>query len=160
MKKTNAMRILDGLKIKYEILTYEDDGEHELEHGIAAKTAEKIGVAPEQLFKTIVMQTESKEIAVFCQSATHQVGSKKARNACGSKIRAVKSEDLLELTGYVRGGCTPIGMKKNFPVFIDKSALDHEYICVSAGARGKQIKLSPQDLIKACGAQVVDLTQE
>ncbi len=161
MKKTNAMRILDGLKIKYETLSYDDDGEHELSRGAAGQTAEKLGINPEACFKTIVMRSESKQVFVFCQSALHEINLKKARNACGAKeINPVKPEELLALTGYIRGGCSPLGMKKKFPTFIDESALQHEKIYVSAGMRGEQIALAPADLIKACDAEAVDLILE
>lgn len=161
MKKTNAMRILDGLKIKYETLSYEDDGEHELSRGAAEKTAEKLGIPVDACFKTIVMRTESKQIAVFCQSATHEINLKKARQACGAKeINPVKPDELLALTGYIRGGCSPIGMKKKFPTFIDESALTHEKVYISAGLRGQQICLSPNDLVKATSATTCDLVLE
>ena len=161
MKKTNAMRILDGLKIKYETLSYDDDGEHELSRGAAGQTAAKLGINPAACFKTIVMRSESKQVFVFCQSALHEINLKKARNACGAKeINPVKPEELLALTGYIRGGCSPLGMKKKFPTFIDESALQHDKIYVSAGMRGEQIVLAPADLIKACDAETVDLILE
>lgn len=161
MKKTNAMRILDGLKIKYETLSYDDDGEDELSRGAATGVAEKLGIAPEACFKTIVMRSEAKQIFVFCQSAGTEINIKKARNACGAKeINPVKPEELLALTGYVRGGCSPLGMKKKFPTFIDESVLKHEKVYVSAGVRGEQIVIAPEDLIKATGAETVDLVLE
>lgn len=161
MKKTNAMRILDGLKIKYETLSYDDDGEHELSRGAASGIAEKLGIDPAACFKTIVMRSESKAIFVFCQSAEHEINLKKARNACGAKeISPVKPEELLALTGYIRGGCSPLGMKKKYPTFIDESALKHEKIYISAGIRGEQIVISPEDLLKACNAEPVDLVLE
>ena len=156
--KTNAMRILDGLKIPYEVSSYEDDGEHELAKGAALRLAQKIEVPPECVFKTIVMRTESKEICVFCQSAVSEINLKKARNAAGCKeISPVKSEDLLGLTGYIRGGCSPLGMKRKFRTFIDETVLLCDFICISGGQRGIQIKLKPDDLIKACDAVVCDL---
>ena len=161
MKKTNAMRILDGLKIKYEVLSYDDDGEHELARGAAEKTAEKLGIPAECVYKTIVMRSESKQIFVFCQCALHEINLKKARTACGAKeISPVKPEELLALTGYVRGGCSPLGMKKKFPTFIDESAFLHEKIYISAGMRGEQIALSPADLVKATDAAACDLVLE
>lgn len=161
MKKTNAMRILDGLKIKYETLSYEDDGEHELSRGAAENIAEKLGINPAACFKTIVMRNESKQIFVFCQSAIHEINLKKARNASASKeINPVKPDELLALTGYIRGGCSPLGMKKKFPTFIDQTALDFEKIYISAGVRGQQIVISPADLVKASDAQSVDLVLE
>lgn len=161
MKKTNAMRILDGLKIKYETLSYEDDGEHELSRGAAENIAAKLGINPAACFKTIVMRNESKQIFVFCQSAIHEINLKKARNASTSKeINPVKPDELLALTGYIRGGCSPLGMKKKFPTFIDQTALDFEKIYISAGVRGQQIVISPADLVKATDAQSVDLVLE
>lgn len=156
--KTNAMRILDGLKIPYETSSYDDDGEHELAKGAALRLAEKIGVQPECVFKTIVMRTENKEICVFCQSAVSEINLKKARNAAGCKeISPVKPEELLGLTGYIRGGCSPLGMKRKFRTFIDETVLLCDFICISGGQRGIQIKLKPDDLIKACNAVVCDL---
>ncbi|WP_296022968.1 Cys-tRNA(Pro) deacylase [uncultured Treponema sp.] len=161
MKKTNAMRILDGLKIKYETLSYEDDGEHELSRGAAENIAAKLGINPAACFKTIVMRNESKQIFVFCQSALHEINLKKARNASASKeITPVKPDELLALTGYIRGGCSPLGMKKKFPTFIDQTALNFEKIYISAGVRGQQIVISPADLVKATDAQTVDLVLE
>ncbi|MBP5283345.1 MAG: Cys-tRNA(Pro) deacylase [Treponema sp.] len=161
MKKTNAMRILDGAKIKYEVLSYEDDGEHELSRGAAEKTAEKLDIDASRCFKTIVMRSESKKVFVFCQSALHEINLKKARNACGAKeISPVKSEELLALTGYIRGGCSPVGMKKKYETFIDSTALDSDKIYISAGVRGQQLCLNPQDLVKITGAEVCDLILE
>lgn len=161
MKKTNAMRILDGAKIKYETASYDDDGEHELSRGAAEKTAEKLGINPAQVFKTIVMRTETKEIVVFCQSAIHEINLKKARAACGAKdINPVKSDELLALTGYVRGGCSPLGMKRKFRTFIDESARGFEKIYVSAGVRGEQLCLNPEDLAVASSAEFCDLILE
>lgn len=159
MKKTNAMRILDKLKIKYEVLTYEDDGEHELERGAAQNIAQKLNIQIEKCFKTIVMKNESRQIFVFCQSAAQEINLKKARTLTNSKeIAPVKSDELLSLTGYIRGGCSPLGMKKNFPTFIDQSALSCDKLYISAGIRGEQIVISPQDLIKATSAQTADFT--
>ena len=156
--KTNGMRSLDGLKSRYETSSYDDDGEHELAKGAALRLAEKIGVQPECVFKTIVMRTENKEICVFCQSAVSEINLKKARNAAGCKeISPVKPEELLGLTGYIRGGCSPLGMKRKFRTFIDETVLLCDFICISGGQRGIQIKLKPDDLIKACAAVVCDL---
>ena len=159
MKKTNAMRILDGLKIKYETLSYDDDGEHELSRGAATGVAEKLGIAPEACFKTIVMRSESRQIFVFCQSAGTEINLKKARNACGAKeINPVKPEELLALTGYVRGGCSPIGMKKLFPTVFDESANQISTIQVSGGRIGTQIALAPADLISLVKGKTADIT--
>lgn len=158
MKKTNAMRILDGLNIAYETREYEDDGEHELAKGAAQNIAQKLGIDPMAVFKTIVMRTDSKEICVFCECALSEINLKKARAAAGCKeINPVKPEELLALTGYIRGGCTPLGMKKKFRTFIDEQILLHEKVYISGGQRGVQIIISPDDLIKVCEAQVLDL---
>ena len=161
VKKTNAMRILEGMKIPYEAHEYEDDGEHALAKGAASLTAEKLGQDPEAVFKTIVMRTETKEVVVFCQSALHEINLKKARNACGAKeVTPVKPEELLSLTGYVRGGCSPLGMKKQYRTFIDETALLLDKVFVSAGVRGMQIELKPEDLVRACNATTLDLVLE
>lgn len=161
MKKTNAMRILDGAKIKYTTAEYDDDGEHTLEKGAAERLAEKLGINPAAVYKTIVMRTESKTIVVFCQSALHEINLKKARQACGAKeVTPVKPDELLGLTGYIRGGCSPIGMKRKFDTFIDESVLTHEKVYVSAGVRGQQLIIAPQDLIDVTKATVCDLILE
>ncbi|MBR5017784.1 MAG: Cys-tRNA(Pro) deacylase, partial [Spirochaetia bacterium] len=114
-KKTNAMRILDGLGIKYSVTGYEVDPDN-LD---ALSAASKLGVSPEKIFKTIVMRSDKNLIFVFCVSAESEVNLKKARAVSGSKeIKPVKMDELLALTGYIRGGCSPIGMKKKFPIFI------------------------------------------
>ena len=152
------MRILDGLKIPYEVNEYDDDGEHVLEKGAAGRIAEKLGVDPMTVFKTIVMRTETKEICVFCQSAVSEINLKKARNAVGCKeINPVKPEELLGLTGYIRGGCTPLGMKRKFRTFIDETIGLCDVVCISGGQRGIQIKINPDDLIRATDAVVCDL---
>ena len=135
IKKTNAIRILENLKIPYEAKEYDDDGEHPLAKGAAGRTAEKLGVDPATVYKTIVMRTETKELCVFLQSSLHEINLKKARNAA----------------------CSPLGMKKKLRTFIDSSALELEKINISAGVRGMQLTLAPQDLVKACDAEVVDL---
>ena len=157
--KTNAMRILDGLGIPYEVFTYDDDGEHELSRGAANDTAAKLGIDPETVYKTIVMRTDTKEICVFCQSAPHEINLKKARNAAGCKeINPVKPEELMALTGYIRGGCSPLGMKRQFRTFIDEMVQLCDKVHISGGQRGVQIALKPEDLIKATSAQILDLT--
>ena len=157
-KKTNAMRILDSLGIPYRIHPYDDDGEHTLERGAAISLAQKLGIESARVFKTILMRNEKRECFVFCQSAGCEINLKKARTICGAKeISPVKPEELLSLTGYVRGGCSPLGMKRNFPTYIDESILKHQSIFVSAGQRGLQMELSPSDLIKATNATVADL---
>lgn len=161
VKKTNAIRILETLKIPYEAKAYDDDGEHPLSKGAAGRTAEKLGIDPASVYKTIVMRTDTKELCVFLQSSLHEINLKKARNAAGCKeISPIKPEELLSATGYVRGGCSPLGMKKKLRTFIDSSAMNLEKIHISAGIRGMQLSIAPADLVKACNATIVDLILE
>lgn len=161
VKKTNAIRILETLKIPYEAKAYDDDGEHPLSKGAAGRTAEKLGIDPASVYKTIVMRTDTKELCVFLQSSLHEINLKKARNAAGCKeISPIKPEELLSATGYVRGGCSPLGMKKKLRTFIDSSAMNLEKIHISAGIRGMQLSIAPADLVKACDATIVDLILE
>ena len=153
-KKTNAMRILDGLGIKYSVTGYDVDPDN-LD---ALSAAAKLGVSPEKIFKTIVMRNDKNLIFVFCVSAESEVNLKKARTVTGSKeIKPVKMNELLALTGYIRGGCSPLGMKKKFPLFIDETATLFDEIYVSAGVRGRQLILSPDDLAKASGGIFADV---
>ncbi len=161
MKKTNAMRILDSAHIEYSTLSYDDNTDHILEKGAAGRTAEKLGISPEAVFKTIVMRSDSKEIIVFCQKATSEINLKKARLAAGVKeLTVVKPEELLSLTGYVRGGCSPIGMKRTYRTFIDASISSLDKVYLSAGLRGEQLCLNPKDLITITNATVCDLVLE
>ena len=161
VKKTNATRILETLKMPYEAKAYDDDVEHPLAKGAANRTAEKLGIDPATVYKTIVMRTDTKELCVFLQSSLHEINLKKARNAVGCKeINPIKPEELLSATGYVRGGCSPLGMKKKLRTFIDSSAMNLEKLHISAGIRGMQLSLAPADLVKACNATVVDLILE
>ena len=149
MKKTNAMRILDKLNISYEASEYDDDSEHKLEHGAAAMTAQKLGVNPEQVFKTIVFKSDSKEVLVFCQSAVSEINLKKARTVAGVKeVTPVKEQELLGLTGYIRGGCSPVGMKKQFKTVVHESAKTLDTFIVSGGQRGTQIECNPVQLVE------------
>ena len=161
VKKTNATRILETLKIPYEAKAYDDDVEHPLAKGAANRTAEKLGIDPATVYKTIVMRTDTKELCVFLYLSLHEINLKKARNAVGCKeINPIKPEELLSATGYVRGGCSPLGMKKKLRTFIDSSAMNLEKLHISAGIRGMQLSLAPADLVKACNATVVDLILE
>ncbi len=155
MKKTNAMRILESQGIEYEVLSYAWDEEH-LDAVHASSTA---GLSAEQVFKTIVMQNSDNEVFVFCLPADFSVSLKKAKALTESKdIDLIKMDSLLSLTGYIRGGCSPLGMRKHFPTFIEELALLQEYIYVSAGVRGFQLKITPDDLVKASGAVFADFT--
>ncbi len=151
------MRILESRGIPFSTDSYEIDEEH-LD---AVTAASKLGIDPDAVFKTIVMRTEANEICVFCVPANVEVNLKKARAASGAKeIAPVKPSELLSLTGYVRGGCSPIGMKKQYRTFIDETLVLHEAVYVSAGLRGQQLVLAPDSLVAATGAAVCDLGLE
>ena len=157
LKKTNAMRILESRDIPFTTDSYEVDEEH-LD---AVTAAGKLGLDPERVFKTIVMRTDANEICVFCVPAPVEVSLKKARAACGAKgVNPVRPAELLGLTGYVRGGCSPIGMKRHFRTFIDETVILHDAVYVSAGVRGEQLVLKPADLVHATDAVVCDLSLE
>lgn len=141
-KKTNAMRILDGDKIEYNTYTYDNkDGRID---GISV--AEKIGKSNKYVYKTLVVQGNSKNIYVFIMGVDKELDLKKAAKAANEKkIELVPTKDILKLTGYIRGGCSPIGMKKKYKTFIDNCAKDIDKIIVSAGKIGVQLEL---DVIK------------
>lgn len=151
--KTNAMRILDSLSIQYDVHHYEWDEDH-LD---AIHASESAGLDPERVYKTIVMRNTDKEIYVFCLPAEFEISMKKARALTDSKeIDLVKTTELLGLTGYIRGGCSPLGMKRHYPTFISELAELEETIYVSGGQRGIQLELKPADLIKAASAVYAD----
>ena len=154
MNKTNAMRILDSLKIKYSAHEYEVD-ENDLS-GIHLSAS--AGLDPDRVFKTIVAKGEKLGYLVFCIPCAYELDLKKCARVAGDKrIELLHVKDLLGITGYIRGGCSPIGMKKAFPTFIDETALLWDSINVSAGVRGCQLELNPNDLISAVHANIADL---
>jgi Cys-tRNA(Pro)/Cys-tRNA(Cys) deacylase len=153
-RKTNAMRILESLGIRYEVASYPMGDEH-LD---AAEVSRILGVSAEVVFKTLVARNERGEPLVFCVRGDRELDLRKAAKASGSKrVELVALRDLMPLTGYVRGGCSPVGMKKSYPTWIDEMALMHERIYVNAGTRGEQMILSAEDLLKATGARIADL---
>jgi Cys-tRNA(Pro)/Cys-tRNA(Cys) deacylase len=154
MSKTNAVRILDSNNISYTTHTYEVD-EDDLS-GITV--ADKIQADQDTVFKTLVATGDKIGTVVFCLPVTEELNLKKAASASGNKnIELVKVKDLFNLTGYIRGGCSPIGMKKRFPVYIDETAQLFEEIYISAGMRGMQIKLAPVELANLIEARFCDL---
>jgi Cys-tRNA(Pro)/Cys-tRNA(Cys) deacylase len=154
-KKTNAMRILDSLGIEYDTLTYEWDEDH-LD---AIHASQSAGIETQQVFKTIVMKDSDNAVFVFCLPADFSVSLKKAKALTKSKdIDLIKIDTLQDTTGYIRGGCSPLGMKKHFPTFIEELAQLEEFIYVSAGQRGIQLKVRPEDLVRASGATFADFT--
>ncbi len=152
-EKTNVMRVLDGKKIPYTSHSYEPD---------ATLTGEEIagilGEDPDIVFKTLVTQGKSHSYYVFVVPVKEELDLKKAAKAAGEKdVSMIKQKELLPLTGYVHGGCSPIGMKKQFKTFIHETAPNYEKIFVSAGKVGMQIELLPDDLIKTVGCTIADI---
>ena len=156
MIRTNVMRLLDQAKIAYRAAEYAFD-ENDL-NGMHA--AEGIGMPPEQRIKTLVAHADKGGYVVFCIPVCCELDLKKAAQAAGEKkIELIHVKDLLSVTGYIRGGCSPIGMKKRFPTYIDETAILYDEIGVSAGCRGCQILLRPDDLIQYAQLTLCDLTQ-
>lgn len=156
MTKTNAIRLIEQAKLPHRISEYAYD-ENDL-NGMHAASA--IGMPPEQVFKTLVARGDKNGILVFCVPVCCALDLKKAAKASSDKkVEMIAMKELLPLTGYIRGGCSPIGMKKTYPTFIDETAILHEEIAVSAGIRGQQIILAPQDLITYTKMTLCDLTE-
>ncbi len=156
MKKTNAARLLDAKSISYELVEYEVD-----ETDLSVTTlAEKIGEKIEQIFKTLVLRGDKTGVFICVIPGNAEVELKKAAKISGNKNCAmVHQKELLPLTGYIRGGCSPLGMKKPYPIFIHETCQLFDHIFVSAGQRGLQFKINPEDLIKVTGSEVYDLVE-
>ena len=156
IQKTNVARLLDKAKIPYELVPYTVD-----ENNLAADhVAEELGEDINQVFKTLILHGDRSGHFVCVVLGNTEVDLKKAAKAAGAKkAEMIPMKELLPLTGYIRGGCSPIGMKKPFPTFFHQTALDFDIIFVSAGVRGLQLKINPQDLISYVKASVVDLVQ-
>jgi Cys-tRNA(Pro)/Cys-tRNA(Cys) deacylase len=156
MIKTNVMRLLDQAGIEYKSMEYEVDennlgGEH---------VAQLIDMPPEQVFKTLVAKGEKKGIVVFCIPVNLELNLKKAASVIGDKkIEMLPVKDLLLTTGYIRGGCSPIGMKKRFPTYLDETAVLYDEITVSAGVRGCQLCIPRDALIEYTGASLCDIAE-
>jgi len=153
VKKTNAARILDGLSIRYELRHYTVD-----EDDLSAPTvAAKVGLPPGQVFKTLVVKGDKRGVMVVCLPGNGELDLKRLAAVSGNKrVEMVPLKDVQPLTGYIRGGVSPLGTKKAYPTVVDASALQFEQIAVSAGIRGCQMVLSPEDLLKAVGTATVD----
>ncbi len=157
MQKTNAMRMLDKAKIAYTTATYEVD-ESDLS---ATHIAECTKMNPDTVFKTLVAKGDRNGFCVFCIPCALEVDLKKAAKVTGDKkVEFLHLKDLLPTTGYIRGGCSPIGMKKQFPTFIHESAQKYDSISVSGGMRGLQVILSPTVLAEFIGAKFANLISE
>lgn len=155
--KTNVARLLDKAKIKYDLIPYEVD-ENDLS---AIHVAENLGEDIEQVFKTLILHGDKSGYFVCIIPGEHEVDLKIAAKVSGNKkCDLIPMKELLPLTGYIRGGCSPIGMKKHFPTYIHESCIKFEHIYVSAGIRGLQIKIDPNDLIKEAKAEKCILFSE
>ncbi|WP_342513309.1 Cys-tRNA(Pro) deacylase [Sporosarcina sp. FSL K6-1522] len=154
--KTNAVRILDGEGVSYELMTYDvNDG---LLDGVSV--AEKTGQAVDAVFKTLVTIAGPRVLIVFLVPVAQELDLKKAARAAGvKKLEMLPLKDLTKETGYVRGGCSAVGMKKRYPTFMDQTAELLEQIIVSAGKPGLQMKLAPDDLARVAGAAFYDLVK-
>jgi Cys-tRNA(Pro)/Cys-tRNA(Cys) deacylase len=156
IKKTNAARLLDQARIPYELIPYTVD-----ENNLAADhVADELGEDIRQVFKTIVLHGERTGHFVCVVPGNCEIDLKKAAQAAGAKkAELIAMKELLPLTGYIRGGCSPIGMKKPFPTFFHHTATDFDYIYVSAGQRGLQLRISPSQLIAFVKGEIKDLVK-
>ena len=146
MTKTNVMRLLEAAGIPFETGTYEVD-ENDLS---GSHAADLMGVDHDTMYKTLVLKGEKKGYLVCCLPVDEELDLKKAAKAAGEKkVEMIHVKDMLSVTGYIRGGCSPLAGKKHYPVFVDESAILHERIYVSAGHRGVQLRLAPDDLLRA-----------
>ncbi len=153
-KKTNAVRIMEASKVPFELLEYEIDEEALSAEDAAAKT----NVPEEQTFKTLCARGDKNGVMMVCVPAGRELDFKKLASASGNKsAELVHLKEVNGLTGYIRGGCSPIGTKKKYPVYIDETAILFDYITVNAGQRGLLFKLNPEDLIKVTEAQAADI---
>lgn len=156
MVKTNAMRLLDQAGIPYKAIEYEVDednlsGEH---------VAEQIGMPKEQVFKTLVARGDKTGILVFCIPVALELNLKKAAQVTGNKrIEMLHVKDILGVTGYIRGGCSPVGMKKKYPTYMDETAILFDNITVSAGVRGCQLYVPTQQLVDYIEAVLCDIAE-
>ena len=157
IEKTNAARLLDRAKIKYELIPYTVD-----EQNLAAThVAEQLGEDIATVFKTLILVGDRTGHLVCVVPGNHEVDLKAAARVSGNKkVEMIAMKELLPTTGYIRGGCSPIGMKKRFPTYVHSSALVHDAIYISAGVRGLQIRIAPTDLISFVGAEVTEISQE
>lgn len=156
IQKTNAMRLLDSAGLDYEMASYDYD-ESDLS-GVHA--AAELGVSPEIVFKTLVTRGDGNAFFVFVIPVAESLDLKKGARVSGNKkIEMIHVREILDITGYIRGGCSPIGMKKEYPTYIDETAQLYEKIYFSAGKRGVQIILDPEELASVTGGIFADLTE-
>lgn len=157
MSKTNAARILDQLGIGYELREYEVDPDDLAAESVAAK----IGMPPEQVFKTLVVRGERNGVALAVVPGSYELDFKALAHAMGDKkVEMVPLKEVQPLTGYIRGGVTALGCKKDYPVVVDETVILWDVISISAGQRGLQIIIKPDDYIRATGATVAEIARE
>lgn len=157
MTKTNVMRLLDAAGIAYEAAEYEVD-ENDLS---GSHAADMMGADHDSMFKTLVLKGEKTGHLVCCIPVDEELDLKKAAKAAGDKkVELIHMKELLPLTGYIRGGCSPIGMKKKFPTYIEETAILFDRIAVSAGMRGVQLQIDPEQLAAFTGAVFAPLVKE
>ena len=157
INKTNAARLLDKAKIKYELVPYEVD-ENDL---AATHIATQLGEDIRQVFKTLVLKGDKTGYFVCVVPGDAEVDLKKASKVSGNKkVDLIPMKELLPTTGYIRGGCSPVGMKKTFPTYFHSTCMEFGYIFVSAGVRGLQLKIAPIDLVGYVRASVADIIVE
>jgi Cys-tRNA(Pro)/Cys-tRNA(Cys) deacylase len=156
MEKTNAARFLDNLRIEYRLMEYEVD-----ESDVSAEAvAKKTNLPLEQVFKTLVARGDKSGIILACIPGGGQLDLKRLSEISGNKkVEMVPVKEIQALTGYIRGGVSPIGTKKHYPVYLDESALKFPFIAISAGVRGSQILLDPKHLLKAVGAHISSISR-
>lgn len=157
INKTNVARLLDKAKVPYELIPYEVDESDLSAVHVAAQLGENIDL----VFKTIVLHGDKTGYFVCVVPGEHEIDLKKAAKVSGNKkCELLAMKELLPTTGYIRGGCSPIGMKKHFPTYLHETAAGYDYIYISAGQRGLQVKLSPADLLSEAQAEYADLIAE
>lgn len=156
-KKTNAMRMLDTHKVAYEVLEYE----YVEGRGTGLHVAEDLHLDAATVFKTLVGHGNKTGPVVFCIPVAEELDLKKAARVSGNKhVELCAVKDLLALTGYIRGGCSPVGMKKLFPTYFDATMQELDIVSISAGVRGMQVRVKPEELAPVVKAEFVDLTME
>lgn len=157
INKTNVARLLDKAKVPYELISYEVDESDLSAVHVAAQLGENIDL----VFKTIVLHGDKTGYFVCVVPGEHEIDLKKAAKVSGNKkCELLAMKELLPTTGYIRGGCSPIGMKKHFPTYLHETAAGYDYIYISAGQRGLQVKLSPADLLREAQAVYAELIAE
>ena len=156
MNKTNAARLLDSAGISYELLSYDVDEDDLSASAVAAKLKQD----PGQIYKTLVLRGDKTGVFICIIPGNEELDLKKAAKASGNKNAAmVQMKEILELTGYIRGGCSPVGTKRKYSTYIDENCILFEKIYISAGIRGLQLKISTDDLIKVTESEICDLIQ-